>query len=97
MKSDFKHTIHLPWIIKKYLDIFKFDALTTFWGVIYYKDINAFNDLKLKKHEIMHENQMKRDGYIIFHIKYTWYLLIYGYWNNPYEVEARKAEDVSFK
>jgi hypothetical protein len=35
---------------------------------------------------------MQRDGKLIYLIKYTYWLLRFGYWNNPYEVEARAAE-----
>ena len=44
---------------------------------------------RLKKHEETHIQQIKRDGVLKFCIKYVWYLLLYGYGNNPYEVEAR--------
>lgn len=47
---------------------------------------------KLFKHENTHIEQVKRDGKFKFLIKYIWYLLRYGYKNNPYEVEARQAE-----
>lgn len=43
------------------------------------------------KHENEHKKQWKRDGLIKFSIKYIYYLIRYGYYNNPYEIEARKA------
>lgn len=33
-----------------------------------------------------------REGRLLFSIKYLWWMCRYGYWNNPYEVEARRAE-----
>jgi len=48
-------------------------------------------------HEHHHIIQIRRDGYWTFHIKYIWWLIKYGYENNPYEVEARrKANKESF-
>ena len=40
-------------------------------------------------HETCHIIQVKRDGRIKFLIKYLFFNLKYGYYNNPYEVEAR--------
>ena len=42
-------------------------------------------------HENTHIQQVKRDGRLKFIFKYLWYLIRYGYKNNPYEVEAREA------
>ena len=39
-----------------------------------------------------HLEQIERDGRVVFAVKYLWWLCRYGYWNNPYEVEARAAE-----
>ena len=49
---------------------------------------------KLYKHEKMHIEQVKRDGRFKFIIKYLYYTIRYGYKNNPYEIEAREAENV---
>jgi hypothetical protein len=35
---------------------------------------------------------MRRDGKVLYTIKYGYWLLRYGYKMNPYEVEARAAE-----
>lgn len=43
------------------------------------------------RHEQEHLNQMTREGKLRFMANYVWWLLRYGYWNNPYEIEARKA------
>ena len=48
--------------------------------------------LALLRHERKHLAQIERDGRLQFSIKYTWWTLRHGYWNNPYEVEARAAE-----
>lgn len=42
-------------------------------------------------HENRHKEQYARDGVVCFLCKYVWYLIRYGYKNNPYEVDAREA------
>ena len=44
----------------------------------------------LKKHEKTHMQQIDKEGALKFCFKYLWFSIIYGYANNPYEVEARK-------
>jgi hypothetical protein len=46
------------------------------------------------KHEECHKIQWKRDGWLKFFFTYLQYQMQFGYWNNPYEVEARKAEEL---
>lgn len=40
-------------------------------------------------HEECHQIQWYEKGYIKFAITYLWYMLKFGYENNPYEAEAR--------
>ena len=47
----------------------------------------------LFRHEMEHMYQVCRDGWLKFYVKYLWYSMRYGYLNNPYEVEARAAEN----
>jgi len=47
------------------------------------------SDLALLEHEKVHIKQQLRGWLIGFYIKYLYYNWKYGYWNNPYEVEAR--------
>ena len=48
---------------------------------------------KLFRHELFHVNQIRRHGFIIYHLKYLMFLIRYGYKNNPFEIEARANED----
>lgn len=48
----------------------------------------------LYKHEQAHIEQVKKHGRIKFIFKYLYYNIRYGYKNNPYEIEAREAENV---
>lgn len=47
----------------------------------------------LYKHESCHIMQVQRDGRLKFICKYLYYNIKYGYYNNPYEIEARKASN----
>jgi len=91
--SKVRHTTKKPWLIRKYMSFFGYRGLTTYWNTIYY--VNAFdmNDEKLRKHELKHIEQMQRDGKIKHFFKYNYYWITKGYENNPYEIEAREAED----
>lgn len=47
----------------------------------------------LYKHEQTHIQQVKKYGRIKFIFKYLYYNIKYGYYNNPFEVEARKEAE----
>lgn len=51
------------------------------------------NDQRLRLHEMAHWHQYQRMGLLGFYLKYFWNTLRHGYWNNPMEIEARKAEN----
>lgn len=46
------------------------------------------NDKIMQGHEMVHYEQMERDGVFVFLARYLWYAARVGYWANPYEVEA---------
>lgn len=52
------------------------------------------NDERWLKHELCHIKQSKEHGYFLFVVKYLWESLRKGYYNNHFEVEARKAEEL---
>ena len=68
-----------------------FDGWTSFWSTIYIQPKHIGNE-RLLRHELEHERQIESEGKVKFAIKYSWYLLMYGYHDNPYEIEARRAE-----
>lgn len=86
-------------LIAGFLRFQGFWALTAPWGVIYVlpEILGAMlldhEIYPLIRHEREHEAQMKRDGRALFMVKYCWYCLRHGYWDNPYEIAARNAED----
>ena len=47
------------------------------------------NDMYLTKHELVHWEQYKRMGAVMFYLTYLWYQIRYGYKHNPMEIEAR--------
>lgn len=74
-----------------YMNLWGFKGLTTPWKQIYV--VPGYEDCDwLLRHECMHLTQMATDGWFMFHVKYLYWTLRHGYWNNPYEVEARSVE-----
>ena len=67
------------------------NAITMPWRRIYIMNAR-FNDPVLRRHEMVHIEQLERDGTIVFCTKYLWWIVRYGYWRNPYEVEAYRRE-----
>lgn len=51
------------------------------------------NNQRWVKHELAHIEQYKKHGLLKFLFLYLWYSVKYGYYNNPFEVEAREAEE----
>lgn len=70
-----------------------FAAITMPWRTIYvqrqYRDHHG-----LIRHEMVHIEQIDRDGPIAFSAKYLWWLARYGYHENPYEAEAYRREPI---
>lgn len=68
-------------------------AITMPWHRIYVLD--AYQSRQdLLRHELVHIEQIERDGPVIFSIWYLWWLFRYGYFDNPYEVEAYSLEPI---
>ena len=88
-----KHTQIRPFWIRCYMGLLDADGLTTPWGTIYYRTPYDLQNPRLKRHELKHIEQMEREGILKFLIKYNYYWIKYGYKYNPYEIEARKAEN----
>lgn len=78
-------------LILLYMKACGFKGWTSFWNVIYMAPGYEHNVLLLR-HERKHIEQMRRDGKLVYLIKYSYWLLRFGYRNNPYEIEARAAE-----
>ena len=77
--------------IKWYMKLCGFSGWTSFWNTIYINPDYIFRQ-RLIRHEMAHIDQIQRDGRIVFTLKYLFWTVKYGYWNNPYEIEARQKE-----
>jgi hypothetical protein len=58
----------------------------------YYSLPENLVDAAWRRHEDCHKEQWKREGALLFILKYFWYSIRYGYQMNPFEIAARKAE-----
>lgn len=58
----------------------------TFYGCAIYEVSKTW-----RNHENWHKVQQRREPFL-FYPKYLWWLLTRGYYNNPYEKEAREHE-----
>ena len=77
----------LAWLMRRA----GFAGWTSFWHVVYVLPGHE-HDERLLRHERCHLEQIERDGRLKFSIRYLYWLARHGYWNNPYEIEARTAE-----
>jgi hypothetical protein len=69
--------------------LFGHDAVTLAkWVFINNK---SFTDTRLRKHEARHVYQFSQEPFT-FWFKYLYYQVKYGYWDNPYEKDARSFE-----
>lgn len=72
---------------RRLLNAFGWAAIVSPWRTIYILEGHE-HDPVLRHHELIHIEQMARDGQALFWIKLVWYLIRYGYEKSPYEVEA---------
>lgn len=69
-----------------------FAGWTSFWNTVYVLPGHE-HDERLLRHERRHLEQIEEDGRIMFSLVYLYWLFRVGYHDNPYEVEARAAEN----
>jgi hypothetical protein len=74
------------WLLenKKVTSILKVSGIVL-WPFIF---VNDKHDRILVNHERIHEHQIKDCGVLKFYILYLWYHFKFGYWENPFEIEA---------
>lgn len=80
-------------IIKYFMLRAGFKGWTSFWETVYVLP-GYENEVWLIRHEKKHLEQIARDGHLKFTFKYLFWLFKYGYYGNPYEIEARAAEKI---
>jgi hypothetical protein len=66
-------------------------AITLPWQTVYILP-TVLDDIGVLKHEAVHCEQIARDGAVRWTLTYLWWCVRFGYWNNPYEVEARERD-----
>lgn len=69
------------WLLKKEVEA------VTIYPFIFYRGIPT---AEVRRHELVHINQIQKIGWLKFYITYLWYSVKLGYRNNPYEKEARE-------
>jgi hypothetical protein len=74
-----------------YMKLMGFKGWTSLWGVCYYCPGWEHREW-LIRHEETHLAQMRRDGKIVYMVKYLYWWVVKGYKNHPYEIEARANE-----
>ena len=77
--------------IKWFLDFQQFAAITIPYCGIYIIE-GCENNQALIRHERKHEEQINRLGAVRFVISYWYFCFKFGYYQNPFEIEARAAE-----
>ena len=78
-------------LLTRILDWTDSAAVVSPWRTIYLHP--AYRDHPvIRAHELVHIEQMDRDGWK-FWPKCIWYVLRYGYWQSPYETEARAKSE----
>ena len=60
----------------------------------YYSCSESLVTPRWRRHEDEHKRQWAAEGRIRFLVKYLWYQMKYGYYENPYELDAREAEEM---
>lgn len=81
----------VPWPFRWVARKINLAGITMPWKTIYLMPEYWLHD-SLRQHEMVHIEQIERDGAITFSLRYLWWLCRHGYWNHPYEQEAyRKA------
>lgn len=63
-----------------------YDGITLYPFIFMTK--TARTNKAIVKHELIHVDQIRREGWFKFYIKYIYFNIKFGYRNNPYEIEA---------
>ena len=77
-------------LIKLFLNFQKFAAITIPYCGIYV--LKGYETSALLRHERKHEEQINQLGAIRFVLAYWYFCFKFGYYANPFEIEARGAE-----
>jgi hypothetical protein len=84
-------------LFRWYLLIRKAHAAFFPWGTVYFLNKRLMKERKLITHEMKHHEQLVKEGIFGYAIKYYYFFIKYGYYNNPYEREARRVMGINNK
>jgi len=62
-------------------------GITMPWGCVYLQDA-WFSVGWVRRHELVHLRQIQKEGAVVFTVRYLYFLTRFGYFGNPYEIEA---------
>lgn len=88
------HHIKLPYKLSNIMLKYGIFAIPMPWGTIFYSDI-AYKSQAIRRHELVHVAQMRKYGALYWLVSYFYYLYKVGYYNNPYEIEARRLSNTN--
>lgn len=63
------------------------------WKWVFFRHTKDKVSVRLYRHELQHCYQIERLGRFKFYAKYLWQWIRNGYWNHPFEKEARDFQD----
>jgi len=66
----------------------KFIAITVTGNLSWYRNQEQLDRDSVRKHEDVHQRQIREDGWLKFMILYFYWSWKHGYRQNPYEIEA---------
>ena len=66
----------------------KFIAITVTGNLSWYRNQEQLDRESVRKHEEIHQMQIRKDGWLKFMILYFYWSWKHGYRQNPYEIEA---------
>ena len=78
-------------LMPKFLTFFfprKFVAITVTGNLSWYRNQEQLDRESVRKHEDVHQRQIREDGWLTFMVKYFYWSWKYGYRENPYEKSA---------
>jgi hypothetical protein len=80
--------VHAFWPLTWWMRKHGFVAFPSPWRAVYCLPEYGTTDWIMIGHELVHYEQMEREGTIAFIVKYLWLTWKHGYAANPFEVEA---------
>lgn len=78
-------------MVRRFMRFMNFEYLAWPPNIVYY--LSKVPSAELLAHEEKHLDQYRRDGHVIYFIRWWWQFFTKGYQNIDYEVEALEAQN----